>query len=163
MSEVQITRIDPNMADPATLCAAEVAGSVWGTSEAARAIRSLSAEHVIALSASIPEGSRRRIGHGFLIGRHRLPAAAVDSFGISALQYPRLVLLVHPNYREDGVGSSLLREIERIAKERCLGQLDVAVEEEFKDFFTKRGYTGLSPRTSYWFQDARLWLLRQDD
>ena len=57
------------------------------------------------------------------------------------------MLYVHPDFARQGVGSTLIDALEKLAAARGTSMLDVEASEAARDFLTKRGFTAQSRNT----------------
>ena len=57
------------------------------------------------------------------------------------------MLYVHPDFARQGVGSTLIDALEKLAAARGTSMLDVEASDAARDFFIKRGFTSQSRNT----------------
>ncbi len=69
--------------------------------------------------------------------------------GFAALEANKTIemLYVHPDFARQGVGSTLLDAMEKLAAARGTTTLDVEASDAARDFFVKRGFQGQSRNT----------------
>ncbi len=140
-STLEVVQIAPQTASLACFHRGGEEATIWDSPETAAAMASLLPScQCLCVQAAMQTGmGPAAFGYGFVLMPQSLPPLAHGILGVDRIQRPRLIVVVNPEARQQGIGRVITEELLGLVREHqpTAAQVEVEAENSCRGFFER--------------------------